>query len=162
MPGSITSRKIMSKWFLEILNSASSPEDANSGEMPYGCSLFCRNVRISGLSSTASTRKLCSSWRGVGAEEIGATGAGGGSGAATGAAAAGAGAIGGGFMGASAIFAAAGSEAARGEVFWTTRRLARVDDVDGATAADSADGDSGVTALFASASADARIFSAAV
>src|SRR5690349_12435913 len=110
--------------------------------MPYGCSLFCRNVRISGLSSTASTRKLCSSWRGVGAEEIGATGmgSGNGSGAAAGVAAAGTGAIGGATMGASAMRAAAGSDAASGDGFGTTRRLAR-DDVVGATAADSADGD---------------------
>src|SRR6187399_3422990 len=168
MPGSMTSRKIMSKCCLEILNSASSPEEANSGEMPYGCSLFCRKVRISGLSSTASTRNCCSSWRGVGTA-IGATGAMGIGGAMGCMAIVGTviviGALGGGTIGASAMRAAAaaaeGREAASDGGFGTTRRLVRVAEV-GATAADSADGDSGVTPLGISAAADARILSDAV
>ena len=45
-----------------------------------------------------------------------------------------------------AAAAAEGSDAASGEGFGTTRRLVRVAEV-GATAADSADGDSGVTPL---------------
>ncbi len=75
------------------------------------------------------------------------------------------GALGGCTIGASAMRAAAaaveGRETASGEGFGTTRRLVRVDEV-GATAADSADGDSGVTPLGISAAADARIFSDAV
>src|SRR5688572_1706092 len=116
--------------------------------MPYGCSLFCRNVRMSGLSSTASTRNTCSSWRGVGTLVLaGITGAGGGA-AATGLGATGA--VGRGCIGASAmravmVEAAVGSEAASGEGIGTTRRFVRV--ADGATAAESADGDSGVTPL---------------
>src|SRR6187401_2160309 len=70
----------------------------------------------------------------------------------------------GGTIGASAIRAAAaaaeGNDAASGEGLGTTRRLVRV--AAGATAADSADGDSGVTPLGISAAAAARIFSDAV
>src|SRR6187399_1135486 len=70
----------------------------------------------------------------------------------------------GGTIGASAIRAAAaaaeGNDAASGEGLGTTRKLVRV--AAGATAADSADGDSGVTPLGISAAADARIFSDAV
>src|SRR5688572_26165990 len=157
MPGSMTSRKIMSKWFFEILNRASSPDAANSGTMPYGESLFCRKVRISGLSSTASTRNTCSSWRGVGTDD-GITGAGG----AETTGAAGTGAAGGG-IGASAkrgCFAAAdGNDAASGDTVGTTRRLVRGPDVP--TTADNAAGDSGVTPL-ASRLAVAVIFSEAV
>src|SRR3982750_4089777 len=91
------------------------------------------------------------------------TGAGGASATGAGVAAAlGAGAAAGGFsgvIGASLMRAADGSEAASGEGFGTTRRFARCGD--GATAADNAEGESGVTPLAINA-AEALIFSAAV
>src|SRR6187551_659176 len=62
-----------------------------------------------------------------------------------------------GVIGASLIRAAEGNEAASGEGFCTTRRFARCGD--GATAADNADGDKGVTPLAINAAA-ALIFSA--
>src|SRR3982751_22303 len=92
------------------------------------------------------------------------TGAGGASATGAGVAAAlGAGAAAGGFsgvIGASLMRAAEGNEAASGEGFGTTRRFARCDD--GATAAESADGDRGVTPLGINAAAAAWILSAAV